>query len=1543
MSSEMKNGKPPAAASAGLPPLSLHDIFRGRGVFILGATGFVGKVLLSMLLHRFEEVRRVYVMVRRGSGTSSEDRFWNSVVSSPTFDPLRDKYGGEEGLAAYLKQVVRVVDGDITEPNLGLTDADAAKVAADIDVIINSSGKVTFNPPLEAALRTNVEGTKNVIAFAKRMKRPALIHTSTCFVAGNRSGDVWESEELVGYFPRRKDLPGTKFSIEQEIADSDRIAAEVRAQADDAQVVAQLRERARNRLVEQGRDADDEGALKLGIARERKDWVRQELTDRGVKRAAEWGWPNIYTYTKSMGDQLVARETGIARSIVRPAIVESSMSYPFPGWNEGFTTSAPLVYLALKGQNVVPVKESLILDMVPVDHICAGMIMVAAQACVEQPQLVHQLSSGDLNPSYIGRVATLTGLYKRKRFLDKETGNKFINALAARMEFRGVSYAKYDRTSIPLFKRLADKAAETLDKARPSWGGGRFAELVDRLKDKVGDVKRLTDEAHSNIDLFLPFIQDNAYIFRADNIRALRDRLPESEKAEITWSPETIDWYTYFLDVHFPGLQRWVLPELDQTYAAKPKSVYAYRDLLELFDTTTKHHATRVALRMERGKREEIYSYENLQELATRVGTFLVGQQVGAGARVMLFGKNGPEWSMSYFGILKTGAIAVPIAYEFTVPEIVNVARASGAAGIIIGDDLLAKRPGLRAALGEAGLTTRIWAYDDVFALLDEEIEAERKKSLLARVQPDSVASIIFTSGTTGKPKGVMLSHRNFTFMVSELSRVFDFGVTDGMLSVLPLHHTFEFSAGLLMPLSRGAQITYLAELTGESISGALKKGHVTAIVGVPALWELLKRRVMQKLTDKSSLLEPLLKVLASGNYELRTRTGLDLGMLLFLPVHAGFGGRIRYLISGGSALSPEVMKAFQGMGFNFYEGYGLTETAPVLTVTPPKSNPLPGSVGKPLPGVEVKIDSPDASGVGEVVARGKNLMLGYWEDEAATAAAVRDGWFHTGDLGRFDPDGNLFLVGRSKEVIIDSNGKNVYPDEIEDLYRDCPQIKELSVVGLPEGTAEQIAAAVVPDLEKDAALTAAEVRAKIEAHFTTVSSTLPFWKRVKTMVIWEGDLPKTAKRSVKRREVVAELLRQRAKAPAVAAGGEGDGKNVGWFLDVVATVTGRPRSSIAWKSKVAELGFDSLMYNELAEALERSGVAIPENVDFSGAGDVAGLHELATKGRLANGVGTGKKASSGADGDIEVPKIVAQVGKKGFGLAQELLFKRVLNTEVEGTMHIPPHANFLVAANHSSHLDMGAIKIALGEAGRDLASLAAADYFFSNRWRRAYFGNFTNLVPMDRTGSIRKSIDAAQEVLRGGRNLIVFPEGTRSQTGKMTDFLPSLGYLALRAEVGILPAYISGSFAALPKGSAVPKSRDLKVRFGPFISARLIEELIHDVSQPEGSRLLAVLTQRIVEGLRDGVPVAISDAKLIRAAWDGERLGPLPRTAGPAIKVARPPRKVFPPAISTSAGVVKHHGTAAEHGHRTHGHHHPHPHAATHTAAPPSKKDGQS
>jgi long-chain acyl-CoA synthetase len=288
--------------------------------------------------------------------------------------------------------------------------------------------------------------------------------------------------------------------------------------------------------------------------------------------------------------------------------------------------------------------------------------------------------------------------------------------------------------------------------------------------------------------------------------------------------------------------------------------------------------------------------------------------------------------------------------------------------------------------------------------------------------------------------------------------------------------------------------------------------------------------------------------------------------------------------------------------------------------------------------------------------------------------------------------------------------------------------------------------------------------------------------------------------------------------------------------------------------------------------------VHVPEGVVFTGAVDVAALHSLATGKRPALEKREPRRPDTfqhHQEGDFKLPAALQRLGKRGLAAAQKLFYTQALQTKVRGQGHVPQHTHFIVAANHSSHLDMGAVKVALGDAGRDLASLAAADYFFSNRWRRAYFANLTNLVPMERSGSVRKSLAIAEGVLRRGRSLMLFPEGTRARGGVMAEFLASLGYLALRAEVGILPAYIHGAHESLPVGATIPKKRDLEVRFGPFLDIDLLRELTQGLSHQASWHLCAALTQRIVENLRDGVNTRF-DVASVRAAWNGEKLGPI-------------------------------------------------------------------
>ena len=1451
--------------------LSPTEIFQGRRVFIIGATGFVGKVTLSMLLHRFPNIGKVYVTVRARSQEESETRFWNNVITSPPFDPVRERYG--DNFDQFIRDKIAIVGGDVAEENLGFTEAEAERVAGDIDVLINSAGNVTFNPTLESALRTNVVGTQNVIAFTKRMKRPALVHISTCFVAGNRSGSIWEDDQVMGYFPRRGELTGVQFSVAEEIRDCAKMAERAREEAKDAMMAAYFREQARKRLNEEMRDGDDPDALGLAVARERKVWVRNRLTEMGIQRAEFWGWPNIYTYTKALGEQLVAAETDMVRSIVRPSIVESAKDYPFPGWNEGFTTTAPIVFLTLKGQRQLPANKKLILDITPVDQVAAVMLAVAAQACVEQPKLVYQAATGDANPDNMERIIGFCGLFRRQEQLKKDNGFRLFHEISARFEPFPVSPERFEKTSVPLMNKAAKKTSDLLDRAKPRWGGGRYEGVIKRIKQTVDTVEEQTREATEAFEMFLPFTVENAYVFRCDNVRALFNRIREDEQQLLTWNPEQFDWYDYWMNIHLPGLKKWVLPTLEEDMRAQPKRVYTYRDLVELFETTTKRHETRVAMRIERDGRKEQYTYGDLRELSTRAAAFFAGHGIKSADRVILFSHNAPEWGITYFGVLKAGATCIPIDAESATNEVVNFASAGDAAGIVISQKLLDEHDDLRDKLAAAGLNdVRIWTFDEIYELPSQQVEDERIALLPQRISPQSVASLIFTSGTTGRPKGVMLSHRNLTSMVSMLSSVFDMDTNDGVLSVLPLHHTFEFSTGFLTPISRGAQITYLDELNSENLAKAIKNGHVTGMVGVPALWELLHRRIKNRLHERSKLVGDTADLLVKINAWLRDKTPLNFGQILFYPIHEGMGGRIRYFISGGSALSEKIQRDFQGLGFTILEGYGLTEASPVLTVTRPENRMLSGTVGRPLPGVQIDIKNPDASGVGEVIARGPNVMLGYFGNEEATREALVDRWLYTGDLGRLDDDGNLYLVGRSKDIIVDTNGKNVYPDEVEEVYQDSPYIKELSVFGLPDGIGEKVACIVMPDKEYDIALSEAELRTKIEDHFRDVSARLPYYKRVKVLHFTDEELPRTATRKVKRREVLQIVQQMEAGRAEVGLEREEVSGDAAWLAEIVASVSSRSVQEITLNSRLGDLGFDSLMFVELAAAIENAGGSLKAPDRLNEVQDVRELLTVVDREAAASRRDAPRlKLEPERDEEIHVPEPVRIVGNKVIEIAQRTLYDRVLRTKYEGQSNIPYHTNFIVAANHQSHLDMGLVKMALADAGKDLVALAAADYFFDTKYKRAYMENFTNLVPMERSGSLRQSLRHARSYLDRGYNALIFPEGTRSMTGTMADFKPVIGYLALAARIGILPVYLEGTYDAYPKGSTILKRRDVGARIGRLISIEELEEMTQGLPRAEAYRLIAERVRHEVVNLRDRTNKKF-EASAIHEEWKAER-----------------------------------------------------------------------
>ncbi len=1537
---------PPMTTRAGAtshPPLDVGAVLAGKNILLIGTTGFVGKVALSMLLHRYPQVGRVFCLVRPGAGATADERFFKKVASSPAFGPLRDVHGA--GTEAFLRSKVIALAGDIGRPLCNFTDADFElfEQHGGLHVVLNSAGLVSFTPSLESAVRINALGAKNVLDTARRAGA-RLVHVSTCYVAGRRDGEVWEDEPVVGYFPRKDDLYDRDFDAAAEVADCQKIIDQARERSNDRAHISAFRERAARALEEQRRDPDDEDALKLGVARERKMWVNEVLTKLGMERAVHWGWTNTYTYTKSLGEQLILADQTVVSTIVRPAVVESAVRYPFSGWNEGFNTTAPLVYLVYKGHRRIPAAMDTALDVIPVDFVAAGMLLATAAVLAGQHEPVYQLGSSDANRVTSRRLTEMTGLAVRRHFKRKAAAgeDKLRSLMRARLEGGRVSDEHFNRFSTPAVKKLADGLIHAIDHRMPRWGAPRLEALAERAREELVKVSRFSGQVNDVIDLFKPFNYDHDVTFRCDHIRALWARTTPADQDKLLWAPHLIDWRHYWIETHFEGLKRHVFATLDEEFGAKPKSVYTYKELIELFEATTKLHKHRTAFRLwpkvrdgsASGAAEPIaYTYERVGDLAWGGAATLRGLGLEVGDRVMLMSENRPDWGISYFAILLAAGVAVPLDSQLTPAEVVNLARASAArvfvlsrrvaerlcadAGLAIPDGpdtddegqwspahtaLAAYLQRALGAPGEPAAAPRVLAFDELLA---------PAPAGAARLRPtpkaDTVASIIFTSGTTGNPKGVMLSHKNFTAMASKLSALFTLYRHDKLLSVLPLHHTFEFSAGFLMPLVHGASIDYLEEIDAETLGDALEHAGVTGMVGVPALWQLLERKIWKRFSDRGLLAERAFDAVVDLNRQLRESLPWDVGTgkAMFFPVHRKLGGRLRLLISGGSALPADTMKSFQGLGFDLFEGYGMTESAPVLTVTRPGEKVIPGSVGRPLPGIDVRIDQPDATGVGEVVAKGPNVMAGYYQNAEATAETLRGGWLHTGDLGRFDDDGNLYIVGRKKEMILGASGENIYPDELEELYRDNTYVKELAVVGLPvdgDAALETVAMLVVPDYEAGGELSREDVRAAVRDHVKRVSAELPLYKRVKVVHLWDRDLPKTSTRKVKRREVIAELARLEraarggAEARKLAEGASTDAGATGgwgWLHDLIADTAQRGKGTVGSATRLDELGFDSLMFTELAVALEGAGVTLPDPSELQGLEAVADVERLverlgakarADKPRLDRERRERERAEAGDADEIVVPAPLVPVGRRALAAGMRALYERVLDTRVTGSAYVPPFGGYIVAANHASHLDTGLVKHALGEQGPGLVALAAKDYFFDDPVRRMYFENFTNLVPMERHGSLRESLRLAGEVLRAGYILLIFPEGTRSDTGVMTDFKPSLGYLAMSNRCGILPMYLAGTHDAMPKGRMLPRrGAEVSAHVAPFLSYAQVAALAAGRSRAEGYRAVA---HQVEATIRRAAPAdhawTLGEAGLTpKLEWDERQAGAAPPGPG--------------------------------------------------------------
>ena len=517
---------------------------------------------------------------------------------------------------------------------------------------------------------------------------------------------------------------------------------------------------------------------------------------------------------------------------------------------------------------------------------------------------------------------------------------------------------------------------------------------------------------------------------------------------------------------------------------------------------------------------------------------------VRPGDRVGLQSENRPEWGLAYLAILEAGAIVVPLDAQLKAQEVGEIMVASGARWCVTS---VRQLPVIRAACESREIHPGLFGLDALDGI-PGWVEAQRdfpdESPRGERSQPGDLAIIIFTSGTTGQAKGVMLSHQNILSNVEGVARTFEFGPGDRLLSILPLHHTFEATLGLLAPMRMGASIAYARGLDSRQLREDMASSAVTVFAGVPLLYEKLLTAIHRGISDLPLLRRLLVRTLLRTARFARLLFGVRLGRTLLRPVREKAGlGRVRMFATGAAAMPEEVFWGYIDLGIPMVEGYGLTETSPVVAANRPR-RPTPGAVGWPLVGVEIRIDDPDGEGNGEILVRGPNVMLGYYENPAATAEVMRDGWFCTGDLGRLLPDGRLRITGRLKNMIATAAGKKIYPEEVEAQLANSYWILEVVVLGGRDGRdgREEVHAHVVPDLpgiEAHARATGercddAYVERLVRADIEHLCQQLAPYKRVKRVVIRHSEFPKTTTGKIKRMTVAVEAA-EAARASGVA------------------------------------------------------------------------------------------------------------------------------------------------------------------------------------------------------------------------------------------------------------------------------------------------------------------------------------------------------------------------------------------------------------------------
>ena len=857
----------------------------------------------------------------------------------------------------------------------------------------------------------------------------------------------------------------------------------------------------------------------------------------------------------------------------------------------------------------------------------------------------------------------------------------------------------------------------------------------------------------------------------------------------------------------------------------------------QTFDEAAARFAGNTAIEIQRAAGLERVTFFELKTWAEGVAAWLAAHGVGHGDRCAILADNDARWCAVYLGVLRLGAIVVPLDTNYSAAQVATVMAASGARLLVAGTRLLPVAEGANAGVP---IVRMYGAADDPRPSMDDMIGDKVWPQPERGLTPTAAdpAVILYTSGTTSDPKGVVLTHGNLAGERESAFAAVPVDERDAVLGVLPLFHSLAQMANLLLPFAVGARVVYLETMNTTDLLKALAERRITIFACVPQFFYLIHQRVMGEVAKGSWLKQRIFKALLALNLRLRG-LGVNIGPRVFGRVHKVLGGHMRLLITGGSKFDPAIGRDLYALGFTIQQAYGLTETSGAATLNRPDEAHI-DTVGRILPGNELKIFPPDGDAEdGEIAIRGPIVMQGYYNRPDANAEVFRDGWFLTGDLGRLDREGRLTITGRKKEIIVLASGKNIYPEEIEAQYRKSAVIKEICVMGVMrpgEPTTERLHAVVVLNDEVLKARKIANAGDLLRFEMESAGAGLPSHKRVLGYDVWFEPLPRTTTGKLKRFQI-QRILQEREAAREVEAARPLSGVEQEWLDDphvagAAELVRQRAKGDATLRPDAnleLDLGLDSMERVELLTELEqRFGVKVPEAV----------MHEITTVRQLVEAVRPEGEAAVGAV-DAAWSTLLADVPPATDPVLGRLLESRPVATwmfwvvarivgrlltrvDVTGLEHLPAKGPYLLCPNHQGYFDPFLLCSVLPyRVFREMFVVGAAEYFQTplTQW----LARQVNLVPVDPDSALVSAMKAGAFGLSHGRVLLLFPEGERSIDGTVKRFKKGAPILAAHVGVPIVPVALKGIWEMWPRTKPIDwryvgpwRNHRVRIGFGP-------------------------------------------------------------------------------------------------------------------------------